>query len=68
MVLVWRITDDLPNSPNFCPTKLSRYTVFNCCRIQFGRSTGERPWLTIEDTVLEQTGILIGTYILLIYT
>ena len=27
MVLVWRITDDLPNSPNFPPTKLSRYTV-----------------------------------------
>ena len=29
-------------------------------RIQYGRSTGERPWLTIEDTVLEQTGALIG--------
>ena len=32
-------------------------------RIQYGRSTGERPWLTIEDTVLEQTGILIGNYV-----
>ena len=31
MVLVWRIADDtpddLPNSPNFLPSKLSRYTV-----------------------------------------
>ena len=27
MVLVWRITDDSPNSLNFFPTKLSRYTV-----------------------------------------
>ena len=25
--LVWRIADDSPNSPNFLPTKLSRYTV-----------------------------------------
>ena len=25
--LVWRIADDLPNSPNFLPAKLSRYTV-----------------------------------------
>ena len=29
MVLVWRITDDLPNSPNFPPAKLSCYTVLN---------------------------------------
>ena len=36
---------------------------FLYCRIQYGRSTGERPWLTIEDTVLEQTGILIGMYV-----
>ena len=28
MILVWRITDDLPNSPNFSPAKLSRYTVY----------------------------------------
>ena len=28
MVLVWRIADNLPNSPNFHPAKLSRYTVF----------------------------------------
>ena len=34
------------------------------CRIQYGRSTGERPWLTIEDTVLEQTGLLIGISVL----
>ena len=27
MVLVWRITDDSPNSPNFLPPKLSRYMV-----------------------------------------
>ena len=27
MVLVWRIMDDSPNSPNFPPAKLSRYTV-----------------------------------------
>ena len=27
MVLVWRITDDSPNSPNFPSAKLSRYTV-----------------------------------------
>ena len=27
MVLVWRIADNLPNSPNFLPIKLSRYTV-----------------------------------------
>ena len=27
MVLVWRITDNSPNSPNFLPAKLSRYTV-----------------------------------------
>ena len=27
MVLVWRIAGDSPNSPNFLPTKLSRYTV-----------------------------------------
>ena len=27
MALVWRITDDLPNSPNFLPAKLSHYTV-----------------------------------------
>jgi len=27
MVLVWRITDDSPKSPNFLPAKLSRYTV-----------------------------------------
>jgi len=27
MVLVWQIEDDLPNLPNFLPTKLSRYTV-----------------------------------------
>ena len=27
MVLVWRITDDSPTSPNFLPAKLSRYTV-----------------------------------------
>ena len=33
------------------------------CRIQYGRNTGERPWLTIEDTVLEQTGLLIGMYV-----
>ena len=32
-------------------------------RIHYGVTTGERPWLTIEDTVLEQTGILIGMYI-----
>ena len=25
--LVWQITDDLPNSLNFLPAKLSRYTV-----------------------------------------
>ena len=30
MVLVWRITDDSPNSPNFFPAKLSRYTVTAC--------------------------------------
>ena len=29
MVLVWRIADDSPNSPNFLPTKHSHYTVFN---------------------------------------
>ena len=28
MVLVWRIADDLPNLPNFLPTKLSRYMVY----------------------------------------
>ena len=28
MVLVWRITEDSPNSPNFPPAKLSRYTVY----------------------------------------
>jgi len=28
MVLVWQITDDSPNSPNFLPAKLSRYTVY----------------------------------------
>ena len=28
MVLVWRIMDDSPNSPNFSPTKHSRSTVF----------------------------------------
>ena len=27
MVLVWRIVDDSPNSSNFPPAKLSRYTV-----------------------------------------
>ena len=27
MVLVWRITDNSPNLPNFPPAKLSRYTV-----------------------------------------
>ena len=27
MVLVWRIVDDSPNSPNFLPTKFSYYTV-----------------------------------------
>jgi len=28
MVLVWQITDDSPNSPNFLPAKLSCYTVW----------------------------------------
>ena len=37
-------------------------------RIQYGRSTGERPWLTIEDTVLEQTGALIGMYMNVLYS
>ena len=27
MVLVWRITDNSPNLPNFLPAKLSCYTV-----------------------------------------
>ena len=27
MVLVWRITDDSPNSPNFLPAKISHYVV-----------------------------------------
>ena len=27
MVLVWQISDDSPNLPNFLPTKLSCYTV-----------------------------------------
>jgi len=27
MLLVWRITDDSPNLPNFLPAKFSRYTV-----------------------------------------
>ena len=27
MFLVWGITDDLPNSPNFPPAKPSRYMV-----------------------------------------
>ena len=27
MVLVWQITDDSPNLPNFLPAKLSCYTV-----------------------------------------
>jgi len=31
MVLVWQITDDLPNSPNFLPAKLSHYTVHRYC-------------------------------------
>ena len=29
MVLVWRITDDSPNSPNFPPAKHSHYMVIN---------------------------------------
>ncbi|XP_065886579.1 kynureninase-like [Dysidea avara] len=29
-------------------------------RGQYGRNTGERPWVPIEDTVLEQSGILVG--------
>jgi len=33
MVLVWRITDDSPNSSNFLPAKLSRYTVLQCNKI-----------------------------------
>ena len=27
MVLVWRIADDLPSSPNFLPAKFSHYMV-----------------------------------------
>jgi len=27
MGLVWQITDDLPNSPNYRPAKLSRYML-----------------------------------------
>ena len=33
MILVWQITDDLPNSPYFPPAKLSRYTVFKKMKV-----------------------------------
>ena len=39
------------------------FLLFTLYRIQYGWSTGKRPWLTIEDTILEQTGILIGNYV-----
>ena len=29
MVLVWQITDDLPNPPNFLSAEHSHYTVFS---------------------------------------
>ena len=29
MVLVWKFTDDLPNSPTFPPAKVSLYMVFH---------------------------------------
>ena len=32
MALVWRITDDSPNLPNFLSAKLSRYTVVHIHR------------------------------------
>jgi len=31
MILVWRITCDSPNLPNFLPAKLSYYMVHNLC-------------------------------------
>ena len=34
MVLVWRITDDLPNSPNFLPAKLSHYETSSAAAIE----------------------------------
>ena len=35
MVLVWQIADGSPNSPNFLPAKLSRYTVLTLRILSF---------------------------------
>ena len=56
-LLVWRITDDSPNSPNFSPSKLSHYTVNNSCTTLMVYSTSPKVQhsITIHNTYTENT-------------
>ena len=50
MVLVWQIADDLPNSPNFLPSKLSHSTLATDPLVTVQYLNDEYVWTKISAT------------------